>query len=149
MKKTSPKPRARGLSIGELSGETCVHIETIRYYERTGLLPKPPRTEGGRRVYDRAAVRHLSFVRRARDLGFSMLDIRGLLALGDPVEASCVDVCAVAEPHLEQIRQKIAALQRLETELVRAMARCDGTAGAACGVVEALCPSGAPAPQRS
>lgn len=134
------KTRARDLSIGAMSRITGVNIETIRYYERVGLLPSPARTAGGRRTYANGDVRRLAFVRRARDLGFSMADIRSLLDLGEPAQADCVDVCAVAGPHLAQIRDKIVALQRLETELARAIDRCGSSGKRSCGVIEALCP---------
>lgn len=135
------KSGARGLTIGVLSRHTGVNIETIRYYERIGLIPTPPRTAGGRRVYDVADARRLGFVKRARELGFPIGEIRSLLTLGDIDRAACTDVCAVAEPHLAGIRAKIADLSRLETELAGAIERCgSGDGGRVCGVVQALCP---------
>lgn len=132
---------ARGLTIGELSRRTGVNIETVRYYERIGLIPTPPRTAGGRRVYDVADVRCLGFVKRARELGFPIEEIRSLLALGDLDRAACADVCAVAKPQLAAIRAKIADLKRLETELGAAIERCgSGDGESACGVIEALHP---------
>ena len=126
--------------LGSLRRNPGVNIETIRYYERVGLLPAPARTTGGRRTYDSADVRRLAFIRRARDLGFAMADIRSLLDLGDPRQAECQDVCAVAEPHLARVRDKITSLQRLEAELAHAIDRCGGSGGPYCGVIEALCP---------
>jgi len=81
--------RAGDLTIGKLSELTGVNIETIRYYERTKVLPVPPRTDSGRRVYQSSDVRTLAFLRRARELGFSLDDIRTLLRLGGPEKASC------------------------------------------------------------
>lgn len=84
--------RAGGIGIGELSKRTGVNIETIRYYERNGVLPKPPRTEGGHRAYDSAFVKRLSFIARARQLGFSLEEIRSLLSLVDGSGFTCADV---------------------------------------------------------
>jgi len=80
--------RAVSLSIGELSRRTAVHIETIRYYERVGMLPAPPRTQSGWRVYGASHCRTLGFIRRSRDLGFTLEEIRALLALGRSERAS-------------------------------------------------------------
>jgi len=106
--------RTDGLMIGELSKLTGVHIETIRYYERVKMLPKPPRTVGGRRVYDRAHVRRLGFIRRSRELGFSPDEIRALLRIGGPEKASCRQVRTIARAHLNDIRAKIKDLRKLE-----------------------------------
>ena len=106
--------RAEGQSIGELSRATGVNIETIRYYERIKMLPSPRRTEGGHRVYGPAERRGLAFIRRARELGFTLDEIRALLALGGPGKASCRDVREIAAHHLEDIRSKIADLLELE-----------------------------------
>ncbi len=92
--------RAGSLSIGEVSRRTGVHIETIRYYEKVKMLPPPPRTEGKRRVYGPSQTRTLAFIRRARELGFGIDDIRALLALAEPQHVSCAQVreIAVAQP---------------------------------------------------
>ena len=84
--------RANEISIGELSRRTGVNIETIRYYERSGVIPRPPRTSGGRRTYDETFVKRLSFVSRSRQLGFSLDEIRSLLGLVDEHEYTCADV---------------------------------------------------------
>src|SRR5262249_46606915 len=81
--------RADGLTIGELSKLTGVNIVTIRYYERIKMLPLPPRTAGGRRVYDGTHLRILAFVRRSRELGFPLDEIRALIRLGGPAKGSC------------------------------------------------------------
>ena len=106
--------RAENLPIGELSRLSGVNIETIRYYEKIKILPPPPRTESGRRVYGPNEFRRLSFVRRSRELGFTIDEIRSLLALGAPGNASCREVREVATGHLEEIRTKIKDLVKLE-----------------------------------
>ena len=82
-------PRAENISIGELSKQSGVNIETIRYYERIKMLPAPPRTASGRRLYGPAERRTLAFIRRSRDLGFTLEEIRALLALGGPARLMC------------------------------------------------------------
>ena len=109
--------RRRGTSIGDLSMRTRVNIETIRYYEKIGLLPAPGRTEGRHRVYGPAHVARLTFVRRGRELGFGLDEVRSLLGLVDGGHGSCSDVQAATLEHLEDVRKKIADLQRLERTL--------------------------------
>lgn len=135
------KTRAEGLMIGELSRRTGVHIETIRYYEKINMLPAPPRTAGGRRIYGPVETRTLAFIRRARELGFTLEEIRALLNLGEPGKASCSEVCAIATRHLEDIRSKIADLKKLERLLSRTIAQCSGEAVPECAVLDALYPS--------
>jgi MerR family mercuric resistance operon transcriptional regulator len=84
--------RATGLTIGKLSELTGVNVETIRYYERTKVLPAPPRTQSGRRLYQAADVRTLAFLRRARELDFTLEEVRALLRLGGPDNAPCREV---------------------------------------------------------
>lgn len=126
------------IAIGELSRRTGVNIETIRYFERVGMLATPPRTEGGRRVYDRDHVRALGFIRRARELGFSPAEIKAILALGGPGAASCGEVREIAAHHLEQVRAKMAYLARLETLLASTIERCVGNAAPDCAVMDML-----------
>src|SRR5262249_15316774 len=102
--------RAETLTIGELSELAAVNIETIRYYERIKMLPAPPRTSGGRRIYDATHLRLLAFIRRSRELGFTLDEIRALIRLGSPEKASCRQVRDIASHHLEDIRAKIADL---------------------------------------
>jgi len=130
--------RAEGLPIGELSRRTGVNIETIRYYERIKMLPTPARTEGGRRVYGPNELRTLAFIRRARELGFSLDDIRTLLNLGAPGQASCADVREIAAHHLDHIRAKISDLKKLERLLAKTIAQCSGNKVPECPVVEIL-----------
>ena len=130
--------RAEGLPIGELSRQTGVNIETIRYYEKIKLLPPPPRTAAGRRVYGATEARTLAFIRRARELGFAIGDIRALLALGGPGHASCAKVKKIAAHHLEQIRAKMTDLRKLERLLSATIARCSGGAAPDCPVIDIL-----------
>jgi MerR family mercuric resistance operon transcriptional regulator len=130
--------RAGDLTIGKLSALTGVNIETIRYYERTKVLPAPPRTASGRRLYQWDDVRTLAFLRQARKLGFSLTDVRRLLRLGGPQKASCREVRRVAAHHLDDIRAKIAVLRKLERLLAKTVAQCTGTTAPDCPVLDIL-----------
>jgi MerR family mercuric resistance operon transcriptional regulator len=130
--------RSDGIPIGELSRLTGVNIETIRYYEKIKMLRPPPRTEGGRRVYGPTETRVLAFIRRGRELGFGLDDIRALLALGAPGKASCADVREIAAHHLGDIRSKIDDLRKLERLLAKTINRCSGSRTPDCPVVDIL-----------
>jgi MerR family mercuric resistance operon transcriptional regulator len=130
--------RAQELTIGRLSELTGVNIETIRYYERTNVLPAPARTASGRRVYQSADARTLAFLRRARELGFSLDEIRALLRLGGPEKASCREVRRIAAHHLDDIRAKISDLRKLERLLAKTVAQCTGTTAPVCPVLDIL-----------
>ncbi len=130
--------RAGNVAIGELSRLTGVKIETIRYYERIKMLPAPPRTASGRRVYGSHEARVLAFIRRSRELGFSLDQIRTLLRLGGPEKASCGEVRKIATHHLEHIRAKIGDLKKLERLLAKTVARCGGYKAPDCPVLEIL-----------
>jgi MerR family transcriptional regulator, mercuric resistance operon regulatory protein len=135
---TSPQQPA-ALSIGELSRRTRVNIETIRYYERINMLPAPPRTASGRRVYGPADRRTLAFIRRARELGFTLNEIRALLALsGGAAREACAEVRELAASHLAEIRAKIADLRAMERALADAVRRCDAGEAPGCPVLDAL-----------
>lgn len=127
-----------GIPIGELSRLTEVNIETIRYYEKIKMLGTPVRTEGGRRVYGSTDTRVLAFIRRARELGFRLDDIRTLLALGAPTKASCADVREIAAHHLDDIRIKISDLRKLERLLAKTIAQCSGRRVPDCPIVDIL-----------
>lgn len=121
-------PKAAPLTIGRLSATAAVNLETVRYYEKIGLLPAPPRTEGGHRLYGEMHVKRLTFVRRARELGFTLEEIRALLHLSDERQPSCTKARAVATKHLSDVRAKISDLKRMERVLTETVARCaDGT----------------------
>jgi len=104
-------------AIGVAARRSGVAIETIRYYERRGIVPLPDRAASGRRLYDDAAVARLRFVRRCRDLGFSLDDVRTLFALADGEPAACGAVRSLGERHLDEVRSRIADLRRLEAAL--------------------------------
>ncbi|MGH6943356.1 MAG: MerR family transcriptional regulator [Geminicoccaceae bacterium] len=127
----------RDLGIGELSRRTGVNVETVRYYERIGLVPPPPRTEGGHRLYPGGHLKRLSFIRRSRELGFTLDEIRNLLSLVDG-GYTCGDVRSAALAHLAGIRRKIADLRRMERTLAETAARCEGGDAPGCPIIEAL-----------
>ena len=135
-----PFTESRGavLSIGELSRLTGVHIETIRYYERVRMLPSPSRTPGGRRVYDQSQTRTLGFIRRARELGFSLDEIRALLDLDGSGHAACAEVREIATRRLATVREKLADLVRLEAFLSETVAQCANGVTPQCPVLDVL-----------
>ena len=130
--------RGRGISRGELARRTGVNLETIRYFEQTGIIASPPRTEGGHRIYDEGHVRTLDFIRRARNLGFTPEGVRTILDLGGPGKAPCAEVRDIAAHHLEQVRAKIADLTEIERLLTRTIDRCSGRPGPECAVIEMI-----------
>ena len=113
-------------SIGELSKRTKVKVPTIRYYEDMGLLPEAERTSGNQRRYDKAGLERLSFIRHARDLGFSIEAISSLIELQDHPDRSCEAATEIAVSQLEEVRAKIRRLRMLEKELSRISKGCDG-----------------------
>ena len=115
-----------------------MNIETIRYYERIKMLPAPPRTASGRRVYGPAEKRILAFIRRSRELGFTLEEIRALLDLGGPERASCADVHKIASAHLAKVRSKLSDLAKLEAFLSETVARCADGAAPDCPVLDIL-----------
>jgi MerR family mercuric resistance operon transcriptional regulator len=123
-------------TIGEASARSGVKVETIRYYERIGIVPRPRRGANGRRDYDEKALSRLAFIRRARDLGFSLDDIRALLTLAD-AKAPCREAHALTTRHRDAVRAKIAALRRLDKTLTETASRC-ARAPAPCPIIEAL-----------
>jgi len=131
-------PTKRTLSRGELARRTGVNSETIRYFERIGILSTPPRTQGGHRVYDEGHVRTLSFVSRARGLGFAPNEVRAIVDLGGPGKACCDEVQDIAERHLEQVRTKIADLLEIERLLAATVDRCSGAADPDCAVIDMI-----------
>lgn len=128
----------RSLRRSDLAKATGCNLETIRYYEGVDLLPAPVRTAAGHRVYNGQDVRRLGFIMRARELGFSLENIRGLLGLGDGALRSCAEVKERTEIHLEDVRTKIADLQRIEAVLSRTAALCTGEDRPDCAVLDSL-----------
>ena len=130
--------RTGGLSRGEFARRTGVNSETIRYFERAGILPAPPRTEGGHRVYDETHVRTLGFVRRARSLGFTPDEVRTIIELGGPEKAPCAGIRDIVTHHLQQVRSKIADLLEIERLLAATIEHCSGGAESDCAVIEMI-----------
>jgi Cu(I)-responsive transcriptional regulator len=130
-----------GLSIGELSKATGTKVETIRWYERVGMLPAPARTAGNYRAYGPEHLNRLSFVRRGRDLGFTLDEVRALLALADQQDRNCGEVDVIARRHLADVERKIADLQSLAAELQHIIGQCGGGRISECRIIEALAPS--------
>ena len=127
-----------GLTIGRLAAQAGVNLETVRYYERVGLMPAPDRTPGGHRAYRPEHRARLAFIRRARELGFALDDIRTLLALSEPGLQSCAEVKAIASDHLHDVRVKIADLSRLAAVLEKAVRRCGAGDVLECPVIQVL-----------
>jgi MerR family mercuric resistance operon transcriptional regulator len=122
----------------ELARRAGCNLETIRYYEKAGLLPEPPRTQSGYRSYDATHERRLKFVLRARELGFSLDEIRALLRLVDERDQRCAEARDLAAAHLKDVQSKIADLRRMERVLKDMVAQCaDGTTPE-CPLIEAL-----------
>lgn len=138
MRRTITRSRGRAYSIGELASLSGVHLETIRYFERIGLLAEPQRTAGGHRLFSSADLARLNFIRRAREMGFSQDEVRALLSLSSGELTSCGEVKTLAENHLTVIRQKIRDLRRLERLLSSTVAQCTGGRAPTCPVIEAI-----------
>jgi len=125
-------------AIGELARRTGYAVQTVRYYEQTGLMPKPGRTAGGQRRYTEQHLRRLLFIRQARHLGFETEDIRSLLDLAAHPEQPCESVDRIALAHLSAIDQKIAQLQALRSEISHMLTNCAQRRIADCRVLDAL-----------
>tara|TARA_R110001592_G_scaffold27763_5_gene102653 strand:- start:13393 stop:13791 length:399 start_codon:yes stop_codon:yes gene_type:complete len=128
----------KDFTIGKLSSQTGVNIETIRYYEKEGILPAPPRTEGGHRLYSEEHLRRLTFVRRSRELGFSLNEIRTMLDMVDGGNLTCSEVKDVTVKHLENVRDKISDLQKLEKTLKAIASQCKGNKTPDCPIIDSL-----------
>ena len=133
-------PSENSLSIGDLAKATGTKVETIRWYERVGVLAAPARTSGNYRAYGAEHLERLSFVRRARDLGFSLDQVRDLLQLGDDRNKSCEAVDRVAREHLAEVERKIADLEALRHELRDLIGQCHNGTVAECRILKALSP---------
>lgn len=130
-----------GLTIGDLGKATGTKVETVRYYERVGLLPKPDRSPSNYRSYGPAELGRLSFIRRARDLGFSLDQVRALLGLSDDRTRDCAGIDRIANEHLREVDRKLADLAALRRELKAVIDSCDGGTVAECRIIEALGPA--------
>lgn len=126
------------MKLSEAAAASGCHLETIRYYERIGLMSAPARTAGRYRDYREADVERLRFVARGRDLGFSLEEIRSLLRLAQDPVMSCGEVDQLARQHLNDIRARIEDLQRMATELERTANSCSGERRGACTILDTL-----------
>ncbi len=126
------------MKIGEVAERSGCHPETVRYYERIGLLPAPPRTAGGYRDYRPADADRLRFISRGRELGFSLEEIRSLLGLAEDDGLSCQDVDRLARGHLLDIQTRLSDLQRMASELERVIGSCSGGERGQCAILDTL-----------
>ena len=128
------------MKIGDLARATGTKVATIRFYEAEGLIPAPARSSGNYRVYEQTHLDRLSFIRRSRDLGFTLDQVRALLRLADDRGSPCAEVDAIATAHVAEIDRKLADLQLLRGELMRRLDSCSGATIADCRIIEALSP---------
>ena len=126
------------LTIGELGQKTGCKVQTIRYYEQIGLMPKPARTSGNQRRYNPGHAERLAFIRHSRELGFSLDAIRELLDISDDPERSCETVDRIARDQLEQVDRRIRSLKAMKGELERMIRLCRGDKIADCRIIEIL-----------
>jgi DNA-binding transcriptional MerR regulator len=131
-----------GFSIGAVAERTGVKVPTIRYYEEIGLLPRPPRSEGNRRLYDSHDVKRLAFIRHARDLGFEIDHIRTLLTLQSNPRQPCAEADGIARERLVDVERRIAALTALKEELESMIGGCAHGCVGECRVIEVLADHG-------
>lgn len=128
------------LSIGGLAEATATSTETIRYYERIGLMPPPGRTEANYRSYGAIHLARLSFIKRARDLGFTLQQVKALLSLAENRNSDCCEVDAIAKDHLATVEAKLADLRALRRELRDLISQCQQGVIAECRIIGALSP---------
>lgn len=129
---------AQEFMIGELAKRADTKVQTIRYYEDIGVMPKAFRAANNRRLYNETHLERLTFVRHSRELGFSLDDIRNLLELSDQPERPCEEVDAIARAHLDSVESKIASLQVLQAELQRMINNCSGATISDCRIIKVL-----------
>jgi DNA-binding transcriptional MerR regulator len=130
------------MTIGDLAAATDTRVETVRWYEKVKLLPAPARSAGNYRLYGPGHLRRLRFIRRGRDLGFTLDQIRELLALSDQRDRSCGDVDVIARAHLAEVERKLSDLTRLARELRDVIGQCGCGSVADCRIIESLSPHG-------
>jgi Hg(II)-responsive transcriptional regulator len=127
------------LTIGELGEKAKVNIETLRYYERRGLLPAPPRSQGNYRLYPLATIKLVRFIKRAQELGFTLKEIEDLLSLRAMPEAQCADIRRLAEEKIDNVNAKIRTLKAMKKVLASLLAECPGEAPVQqCPILEAI-----------
>jgi len=125
-------------SIGEMAKTGNCKVQTVRYYEQIGLLPRPARSAGNQRIYTRAQHDRLRFIRHARELGFPLQRIRDILALGDEPGRSCAEIDRIAREHLRDVESRIDRLRSLHAELERMISECGANRVADCRIIEVL-----------
>ena len=123
---------------GELAKRTGCNIETVRFYEKEGLLEDPPRTAAGHRIYDDNALKRLLFIRRTKELGFTLDQTRSLLLLSDDNDYTCSDVQIIAIDHIEEVKRKIADLEKIKSVLIEMASKCGGSKVPDCPIIEEL-----------
>lgn len=128
----------QAVTIGHIARSTGCKVQTIRYYEQIGLMPRPDRTEGNQRLYTRADIGRLVFIRHARDLGFSIEAIREFLGMADRPDLPCAEADAIVLRHLQDVKTRIARMQALQAELERMLRHPAGGAISGCRVIEVL-----------
>jgi DNA-binding transcriptional MerR regulator len=136
--------RASSMTIGDLAAATNTRVETVRWYEKVKLLPVPDRSPGNYRLYGPEHLRRLGFIRRGRDLGFTLDQIRELLEMADDRDRSCAEVDAIARAHLTEVERKLSDLTRLAHELRDVIGQCGCGSVADCRIIESLFPHGDP-----
>ncbi len=129
---------AKGYGIGDISRKTGVNIETVRYYERIGIMPEPDRTEGGNRQYNHDQLKRLHFVKRSRELGFNLKEVRALLKLVDRKDFTCAEVHTMTIDHLSAVKCKLADLRRLEKALKFMTSECSQGKVPDCPIIDEL-----------
>jgi len=127
-------------SIGQLAKRTGCKVATIHYYEKVRLMPEPPRTAGGHRVYALSHIKRLNFIRRSRDLGFSIEQVKALLRFIDEPDHYCSEVKSMAQLHLSEVQHKIDDLNQLKSALKKMVSWCKGESNSIsqCPIVDAL-----------
>ena len=142
MRAAASSAEGKLIPIGALAARTRCNVETIRFYEKIGVLENPARTEGGHRAYGRRHIERLTFIRRARELGFTLDEVRALLRLAEASDVPCAEVKDLAAAHLAEVRIKIADLRAMQTALTALIVQCDVRGDAAdlpgCPLIETL-----------
>jgi Cd(II)/Pb(II)-responsive transcriptional regulator len=130
------------MKIGELAKQTDCQVETVRYYEREGLLPPPARSDGNYRVYTQAHVERLTFIRNCRSLDMTLEEIRSLLSLRDSPQDQCESVNLLIDEHIQHVNARVASLQALQTQLLELRQSCTEGTLKQCGILQQLEVSG-------
>lgn len=124
--------------IGEIANQAGFGTETVRYYEKVGVLPPAERAQNGYRLYSDSHLKQLRFIKRSRELGFSLEKVRSLLSLADDKSRTCRQVRDIAEEHLSDVRNKIADLKAMEKMLAAAVTPCPGDSSTTCPILDVL-----------